>query len=167
MNDNAGVLATCPACHAQTTVRNSTRSLRCACGQASNFIQCRRCGAATQQLQAHYGTPVGCPKCSAVDGSPKSVSARIWAGAHVEAAEPSPGLASPPVGRMQPLLSATHSSRGALGLLPGRGMSPVMPWRARRSVLSQLGLERRAPRRLMVSLRRAVPTSITSTLRPR
>ena len=114
MTDSVGVTVTCPACHAATAVPTNARVLRCACGHASNFIQCRKCGAATQQLQAHFGTPVRCPRCSVVDGSPKSTSAQVWVGMHGEATEPAPGL----------IASATDSTAGVASV------DPLQPWRA-------------------------------------
>jgi hypothetical protein len=77
--------------------------LRCSCGQASNFIRCRRCGATTQQLQANFGSPVECPSCADVQTSPKSVSAWDWASDHDEHEE----------GEQQPAGEATPGSFGS------------------------------------------------------
>ena len=76
--DPSNVLAPCPACRQEVSVSGKARSLRCDCGQASNFIVCRKCGAPNQQLQANFGAPVTCPRCAEVDGSPKSITAWDW-----------------------------------------------------------------------------------------
>lgn len=53
--DQSKVLVACPACQQSVSVSGKARSLRCNCGQASNFIVCRKCGATNQQLQANAG----------------------------------------------------------------------------------------------------------------
>jgi len=45
------------------------------------------CRATSQQLQAHYGAPVRCPRCGDVEASPKSASAWDWASDHDERKE--------------------------------------------------------------------------------